>query len=263
MKRLVIIKDKTIEVVKVLTNDESELITNHIISVSSLHERVFQIMQVVKIYDEIKVSLSNDSNYALNRLIREFFSNFSSFIDYWEKRLSHDFGNKSQQYLDFENTTHAMYDNVFPYRFACMFRNYMEHYEMPYISFSKKLDNNNNVIDSLLLSCQKLLDNSFNWKHVRTDLQNLKHEIDLLILFPIIIKSIERINDISLSFYDIEETLKSCKIILDYEQLRKDGSELAIAIFADNYPSDLSCTIERLFPFNMAKYFLKQIVINE
>ena len=262
MKRLVNIKDKTIEVVKILLDEECELINTHINNVVSLHKKVFQLMQVATIYDEIKNSIINDSQHTLYRLIREFLSNFSSFIDYWEKRLSRDFGKKSKQFEDFRNTTHLMYDNVFAYRFVCIFRNYIEHYEIPQILNSKKLDSENNNTYSLLLSCEKLLDNSFDWKHVRNDLKNIKYEIDLLRIFPITIKSIQRINDISLSFYNVEKDIKSCKIILEYEHLKKDNSELAIAEFSDNYPENLNCTIERLFPFTIAKYFIKQIVIN-
>ena len=54
MKRLANIKDKSLEVTKILTDEEFELINHHINRVLSLHERTLQIMYVVKIFDEIK-----------------------------------------------------------------------------------------------------------------------------------------------------------------------------------------------------------------
>lgn len=243
MERLVNIKDKTLEVAKILTSEESELIHFHINRIISLNARIYQIRHVVRIYDEIKTSLVNNSDDKLYRLIREFLSNFSSLIDYWERRINRDFGKNSEQSKSFMECTQGMYDNVFAYRFACEFRNYIEHYELPDINVSSKLDNEDKVIKSLSLSCEKLLANSFKWKKVKHDLQNIKKDIDLLRIFPMVIKSIERINDIALSFYDIEKDLKSCRAILDYEQSKKDDFELAIAEFSHDYPNNPTFTV--------------------
>ena len=164
MKRLVNIKDKSLEVTKILTNEEYELIIYHINSIISLHEKTLQIMYVVRIFNELKTSIINDSNDVIYRLSREFLSNFSSFIDYWEKRISKDFGKNSDQSKTFKNSTHNMYDNVYAYRFACELRNYIEHYEIPKIKTSSRLDNENKIVHSLTLNCIDLLNSSFKWK---------------------------------------------------------------------------------------------------
>ncbi len=266
MKRLVSIKDKSLEVTKILTDEEFELINHQINRVLSLHERTLQIMYVVKIFDEIKTSIANNSRDTHYRLLREFLSNFSSFIDYWEKRVNKDFGKNSDQSRTFKESTHNMYDNVYAYRFTCELRNYIEHYEIPKIKIASRLDNDNTIVHSLTLSCKDLLDSSFKWKKkVEEDLQKIKTEIDLLKAFPLAIKSIERINDIALSFYDIENDLKSCNEILEYEKSKKEGSQLAIAEFPADYPNKINgMTVSiREFPFNLARYFLKQIELNE
>ena len=102
-------------------------------------------------------------------------------------------------------------------------------------------------------------------KKVEEDLQKIKIEIDLLIVFPLVIKSIERINDIALSFYDIENNLRSCMAILEYEKLKEEFSELAIAEFPTDYPNNInSMSVSiREFPFNLARHFLEQIKINK
>ncbi len=76
MKRLVNIKDKTLEVAKILTNEESELIVSHINRIISLNEKIYQIMHIVRIYDEIKTSLVNNSQDKLYRLLRESYQIF-------------------------------------------------------------------------------------------------------------------------------------------------------------------------------------------
>ena len=266
MKRLVNIKDKTLIVSELLTDDKYELINNQIDCVLSLHEKTLQLMSVVKIYNEIETSIINNSRENLYRLLREFLSNFSSFTDYWEKRINKDFGKKSEQSKTLEKSTHDMYDNIYAYRFACDLRNYIEHYEIPKIKISSKIDNENKIVHTLTLNCEELLKSSFKWKNkVKEDLQKIKTEIDLLKAFPFVIKSIERINDIALSFYDIKSDLKSCSALIEYEKFKKEDSELAIAEFPKDYPHNLDgMNVKiRIFPFNLAKHFLKQIEINE
>jgi hypothetical protein len=111
-----------------------------------------------------------------------------------------------------------------------------------------------------------LLKSSFKWKKkVQEDLRKIKTEIELLKAFSIVIKSIEIINDIALSFYEVENNLKSCKAVLEYEKYKKEDSELAIADFPAGYPNNPNGMKVKIreFPFNLAKYYLKQIEINE
>lgn len=266
MKRLVNIKNKSLEVTKVLTDENYNLINYHIDCIISLHEKILQLMFVVKIFDEIETSLINNSRNSQHRLLREFLSNFSSFIDYWEKRINKDFGKNSDQAKKFKESSHYMYDNVYAYRFTCGLRNYIEHYEIPKIKIESRFDNENKIAHSLTLNCQDLLNSNFKWKNkVREDLQKIETEIDLLKAFLLAIKSIERINDVALSFYNIESDLESCKVILLYEKFRKEDSQLAIAEFPADYPKNIngmSASIKE-FPFKVAKHLLTQIKTND
>ncbi|WP_319479102.1 hypothetical protein [uncultured Draconibacterium sp.] len=263
MKRLATILDKGINVVKGLSNEESNLIMKHIEQVHALRRKVLQFQQILNIFQDIKVTITNNPQ-NLSRLISEMLSNFRAFLDYWETSLKKEFNKNSIQVQSFKKATSFEYDNMFDYRFVYELRNYIQHCGMPNFLVKSILDINENKIYEVALNPKELL-NNFNWKpSVRKDLENRKTMINLLETFSNMIKSVERINNIALNCYDIKDCIKSCSFILSYEKYRIEKSTLAIIEFPKGYPEKLDgkLSVQEL-PFALAKHFIEQINIYE
>jgi hypothetical protein len=263
MTRLANILNKKINVIGKLSNDESNLIKFHCNRINWLRKKLLQLNQIINIHDEIKNAIDSNNTENSHRLISEIFTNFRSFLDYWETDIKREFGKDSKQIIAFKNRTHIEYDNVFAYRFINELRNYIQHCGMPEILVKKKLDENDNTVISLNLNAQNLLKN-FDWKpKVKKDLCSPNIELDLLEIFQCLIKSIERINNTAISLYDIEGVVESCNYILEYEKYKIESSTLALVDFPSSYPENISGDTSILcFPFDIANHFKESIKFN-
>jgi len=263
MKRLATILDKKINVIRGLSNEEGNLIITHIEQVHSLRRKVLQLQQIVNIFQDIKNTVAKNPQNT-SRLISEILSNFRAFLDYWETNLKKEFNKESIQVKSFKNATKNEYDNVFEYRFIYELRNYIQHCGMPNFLIQSRLDIYENKIYELTLNTKELL-NDFKWKpSVRRDLENKINTLDLLYVFSISIKSLERINNIALNYYDTGKALESCNFLLTYEKYKIDNSALTLIDFPKGYPEKLDGKLSvQEFPFDLAKHFIDQIDTNE
>jgi hypothetical protein len=259
MKQLATISNTTIEAFKLLSEDESDLIISHMDNVALFQTRIRQAQQIVQIFREIQKSLSGNSNEKIYRLIGELLSGFRAFLDYWETNLKREFGKDSSQANDFKQSTNNEYDNVFAYRFICELRNYVQHCGMPEILKKSKLDNNSIRTDYLILNSVELL-NSFKWKSkVRHDLESKDNALDLLVIFPILMKSVNRINNSAVNLIDVQSVLTSCRKLIEYEKYKVGDSKLAIIEFSQESPTKIDGIDVKEFPFEVARNFISNI----
>ncbi len=109
-----------------------------------------------------------------NKHVLNYASSIKTFIDMAFRLLKK---KKPSMIQDFENLTHRFYDEKMVYRFWMNFRNYVVHCAFPYTTFRDAIGSNCQVV------CEKkhLLEFD-NWKHSKSDIEQMKEEIDLTLL---------------------------------------------------------------------------------
>ncbi|WP_437831458.1 hypothetical protein ACQRXC_07930 [Niallia taxi] len=129
----------------------------------------------VKIKEQISIDkdIDNDQIYLeSNRLLINYLSSLSMFIDYGEKYNKKHFG--KQKLKEFESKTHDFYDNHVSYRFMAIMRNYALHYGFPLSNITKHI----NGPTGIFASKENLLEFK-SWKHVREDIEKMPNLISL------------------------------------------------------------------------------------
>ncbi|TWI57059.1 hypothetical protein [Halalkalibacter nanhaiisediminis] len=171
-----------------------------------------------------------------NRLLINYLSSLSMFIDYGERYNQKHFG--KQKLKEFESKTHDFYDNHVSYRFMALMRNYALHYGFPLTNIRRSLVNQNGVFAS-----KRTLLGFKSWKHAREDIEimpeliRIEPHVEISMLFikhlydsylydltPVLIKGLEYLNalikrnggkvPLLATFKDIEE-LKKGNISVD------------------------------------------------
>jgi len=107
-----------------------------------------------------------------NKAILNYASSIKTYID-MEKRLLTKHATENDVKL-FEDMQHAFYDENMEYRFWSNFRNYIVHCEFPYSFYQESIENGCKII------CTKEHLLKFeNWKHSKSDIQQMDEQIDL------------------------------------------------------------------------------------
>jgi len=160
-----------------------------------------------KIKEHLKSSDSGQIHLEANRLLINYLSALSMFIDYGERYNKKHFG--KQKLKEFESKTHDFYDNHVSYRFMALMRNYALHYGFPLSEIKKSL-----LESSGIFASKKVLLDFKGWKHVKEDIEKMpesilidphvkismmfiKHLYDSYIydMAPTVIKGIEYLNN--------------------------------------------------------------------
>ncbi|MGA3674070.1 hypothetical protein [Lysinibacillus agricola] len=175
---------------------------------------------------ELQEHLRSDENDDIyleaNRLLINYLSALSMFIDYGEKYNKKHFGKPKMK--EFESKTHALYDNHVSYRFMALMRNYALHYGFPLTNIKKNLIKENTIYASK----QTLLKFS-SWKHVKQDIEKMPEDI---LLDPHVKVSMLFIKDLYESYiYDIAPSIINGIEYLDKMIKENGGKEPMFASF--------------------------------
>lgn len=189
---------------------------------------------------QIKEHLKSDKDQIhleANRLLINYLSSLSMFIDYGERYNKKHFG--KQKLKEFESKTHDFYDNHVSYRFMALMRNYALHYGFPLSKIKKSI-----LEPSGIFASKQTLLGFKSWKHAREDIEKMPESIlidphvEISMIFikhlyesyiydmtPTVIKGLEYLNDmvknnggkipLLATFKDIEE-LKKGNISVSY-----------------------------------------------
>lgn len=107
-----------------------------------------------------------------NKVVLNYASSIKTYID-MEKRILTKKATKDDLKL-FEDMQHAFYDKNVEYRFWANFRNYIVHCEFPYSVYQESVETGCKII------CTKEHLLQFdNWKHSKSDIQQMGEQIDL------------------------------------------------------------------------------------
>ena len=113
-------------------------------------------------------------NYLIqhsNRLVLNYASSIKTYID-MEERILKKF--KPDSIAQFHDLQHRFYEKYLVYRFWANFRNYIVHCDFPYTEFHAVIGNPCEV------KCRKIHLLEFtNWKHSRTDIEQMPETVDL------------------------------------------------------------------------------------
>lgn len=259
MKKLAYVSKEKIEILKEIGDEEYSLVARSIDCVFFFERKISQKMKITDIISEIIYYLSIKKTTKIERLVSEYYNNFRSFLDYWETTINRDFGLESDEFKSFKNATNLEYDNSFFYRFSYEMRNYIQHCGFPNIIFNSFLNSENIVENRIDLFTKDVID-GFNWKKkVRNDLHLIK-KINMVDSFIKTEGSINRINNIAINFYDLENLIRSAKIVRQYREFFIDDCNLALLNMPLGYPKNLSGELSiKLFPFDKADLFLDSL----
>jgi hypothetical protein len=185
---------------------------------------------VAHIDEHLKSSGADRVYLEANRLLINYLSSLSMFIDYGERYSKKHFGKQKME--EFQSKTHDFYDNHVSYRFMALMRNYALHYGFPLSVIKESLLGRTGIFASK----QTLLGFS-GWKHVRKDIEKMPElilidpHVEISMMFikhlyesyiydmaPTVIKGIEYLNDMTKNnngkipllakFKDVEELKK-------------------------------------------------------
>lgn len=118
-----------------------------------------------------------------NRFLINYLSSTKMFIEHTEKKIDKIYGEDSEEFIRWKKATAEEYDKHFSYRFLYQLRNYTQHYGLPLGSISSSLVETNGVESQFTkVSFRKeiLLNTSFNWKKVKTDIENRPEEFSVV-----------------------------------------------------------------------------------
>jgi hypothetical protein len=116
--------------------------------------------------DENKVFLE------ANRLIINYLSSLSMFVDYGERHNKKHFGKARMQ--KFREKTHEFYDGHVSYRFMAMMRQYAVHYDFPLDHIRQSL-----IDTSGIFALKETLLKFSGWKHAKKDIEQMPPLIDV------------------------------------------------------------------------------------
>ncbi|MGM1048142.1 MAG: hypothetical protein ACQEXX_18645 [Bacillota bacterium] len=121
-----------------------------------------------------------------NRLLINYLSAVSMFIDYGERYNSKYFGKEKMK--EFQEKTHAYYDSHISYRFIVLMRNYALHYGFPLSVIRKSLTAPNGVFAS-----RETLLKFKSWKHATEEIKKMPELISMDIHVEISMMFIKRL----------------------------------------------------------------------
>ncbi|MFJ5713721.1 hypothetical protein [Neobacillus sp. NPDC093127] len=165
--------------------------------------------ELLEYFSKISEKLATDKESIYldaNRLLINFLSSLSMFIDYGERYNKKHFGKARMK--EFQETTHDFYDNHVSYRFIALMRNFALHYGFPLSVIKQSV----NGPKGIFASRESLLQFK-SWKHATEDIQrmpeliSLEPHIEISMMFikhlyqdfiydiaPVILKGIEYLN---------------------------------------------------------------------
>lgn len=121
----------------------------------------------------LKSNEDKDSIYLeANRLLINYLSSLSMFIDYGEKLNKKYFG--KQKMGEFVDKTHKLYDSFVSYRFMALMRNYALHYGFPLTHIKRSLTQKSGIFAS-----KQTLLKFKSWKHAKEDIEKMPEDIVL------------------------------------------------------------------------------------
>lgn len=257
MKKLALVSKKEFEMLKEISDLENEFIVYNINQLTLFNRKNSQLTKLIGIFGEIEAEIISKNSNNLERLIIEYYTNFKSFLDYWETNIKRDFGKKSNEFELFKIATNNEYDNFFDYRFNYELRHYIQHCGFPNIVLKSILNENETIIYSLEINVNDIID-SFDWKkNVRKDLVK-KVKIELFNSLRINLECIERIHNVSMNLYDIDDLINCANNVLKYKKHQIDNRELASIVLPIGYPKNFNGKILiNIFPFNIAEQILQ------
>lgn len=124
----------------------------------------------------------NEVSRYTNRFLINYLSSSKMFIEHTEMNIKKLFGDKSFEYKTWKSVTSQEYDTYFSYRFLYQLRNFTQHYGFPVGTITSHLTNKKGQetkVINIFFNKFSLLRSNFNWKKVRTDLENMPSDFSV------------------------------------------------------------------------------------
>jgi len=264
MKKLgVINRNRKVEFIKDLTQEEDSIITNHIRILLEFDRQTEKFKtfkySVENLRKLIKMN-KHDSNYS--REVLEIMSTFRAFLDHWETEIKRKFGKKSSQVILFKEATSHEFDNYFSYRFFSGFRNYIQHVRVPYFHVHSSINDSNGVDTEISVNKKELMDTFDKWNSILID--DFKKQPDSFNIIPLIdelYESVKRINLVAINLLDIKAILNSSVFLLGLINLQKGfNGDLILAEYEQIPGSKIQL---KFLPIATAEFIVKNIKINK
>lgn len=123
--------------------------------------------------------------HQINARVRSVLSEITTFLNYAERHLKHEYGHDSDQFKMFKKQTHIEYDASPSYRFVYQLRNYALHFDVPINGMTVEdgeRDPTTGRVKKIVrveLDRDKLLNSGFDWRKVRPDIEEFPPRFSL------------------------------------------------------------------------------------
>ena len=221
-------------------DEKFEIISSHVERISALKRDDARFKIIEHSYndfiDTINAIITGKKVLATNGLLTSKLTGFLScvrkYLDNWETYLKTVYGKQSDEARVFSTNTGFLYDNNPEYCFMYRLRNYDQHCEIVFSSFTESINPDGTISRAVLVNKNKLLSSPFNgWKQVDLDFINtLDDNFDIL---PIIKRYYDCMNQLHSQLLRIhlkKELFNSCSVIL--EEANKFENENGIEILS-------------------------------
>lgn len=144
-------------------------IYNMVINNGKDYHNIMKLSENISYINENKIS-SNELVMKANKAIFNYCSSIGMYLDVIEKSLV----SIDKQKLDiFRKESSRLYDERLEYRFFCIMRNYILHYDLPYNVHQMSLESSKVICSKdHLLKFKK-------WKHVKKDIEEMEAVVDI------------------------------------------------------------------------------------
>lgn len=145
-------------------------IYNMVINNGKDYYNIMKLSENITYINKNKIS-SNELVMKVNRAIFNYCSSIGMYLDVIEKSLV----SIDKQKLDiFRKECNRLYDEKLAYRFFCIMRNYILHYDLPYNVHKMSLES------SKVICTKEHLLKFKKWKHVKKDIEEMESEVDIV-----------------------------------------------------------------------------------
>ncbi|SEG09623.1 hypothetical protein [Marinobacterium lutimaris] len=166
-----------------------EIVQNNIHEIKSSVEEHIEDLKSVKAPSPIVVDESLDAMVIFAQRVSNFLASASLYLTNSEVLIKKVFGKKSSELASWNEYRRSMHEESFAYRFMYDLRNYSQHYGLPISGHNVLIDNmltNDKSIElSVYVSRNSLLEDDFNWRKLRAEIENQGENIDIIPLVDI------------------------------------------------------------------------------
>lgn len=207
-----------------------------------------------------------DLNCESSRLISNFLSSSNSILDHLQSFLKREFGEKSSEFINWDESRKDLHHQNFSYRFLYGLRHFSQHYSLPLtnLQMTGGRDSIEEEVDfqfGILIQRDKTIQSGFDWRGLKEEILGQLTEFDLVSLCDDLLKHLTRLFLMAVSFNNQE--LARCASYFNYlNKILDPPSEAEIAVFSGDFEGEeMMATSFKIIP--IAEFNWQETIVVE